>query len=78
MIFFDNGDVLKINREHYAFRVDGEMVALNKEEILIVVNNVAYSTHAIRVETGEVVIVNSFEIPDYLTGQTTTYTKIWP
>lgn len=68
------GNVLECVREHFAFAKDGDIVAVNEGELLIVVEIDGHLATALRVETSQCVSIMFLE----LFGVPETYRVVWP
>lgn len=80
VIHSEPGFVIECLREHFVFSVVGDVIPLQKGELLIVVEVLHSQGLAIRVETSEIVHVSLLELPVFHSDPVNkrTYNKVWP
>lgn len=74
MLYANEGEVYECVRPHLVFSASGDIVGLEKGELIIVVQSENFMTTAVRVETGEFIKTLLLEV----FGTETTFTRVWP
>lgn len=68
------GDVYKVRRSHMAITIGSDIVGIEEEELLVVVSAEGYQAIALRLETGQSVYIQTFDLP--FPNAETTYERV--
>ena len=74
ILFANEGEVYECVRPHLVFSITGDVIGLEKGELIIVLVTENYMSTAVRVETGE--FIKTFFLDMF--GTEITFVKVWP